>query len=883
MRGRFLARLRAWFHPDRVEREIDEELRFHLDRQIEDFVRAGMTPAAARAAALRAFGGLEPSKEACRDARGLRLLNELRQDARYAARMLRKNATLTAVVTLTLAISIGGNTALFSVVDAVLLKPLGFPEADRLVMIGQRTESHPQRAVSLPDFLDWQARQQTFDDMAAGIVIGGVLTGGGDPERVFGRAVTRNFFSTLGAPLALGRTFTGDEDQPGGARAIILSYPLWQRRYGGDPTVIGRAVGYNAESHTVIGIAPKDFDYYGRSNLNNDIFLPLGHLAGQPYMQQRDSHPLLAVGRMKRGVTIDTAHADLAAIQAALEAEHPATNKGVGVRTQSLLNDYVGDVRLALSVLMGASCLLLTIACVNVANLLLARASTRRQEIAVRLAVGAGRGRIVRQLLTESLLLAAIGGAAGLGLAWAATGWIVRLAPVALPRVEETTLDWRIAAFAAAVTIVTGLAFGIAPAVQTADVQLQQLMRAGGRGIAGIGSRLRAALVAAEIALCVALLIGTGLLLRSFDQLRRLDPGFQPERVVTMRLRLPDARYRDRQHVLAVLENVLARVSALPGVESAALTTGVPLGRSSLTRFTLPGLEPSTPDRAPLAVTQSVSEAYHRTFGVALRAGRYFTAADRAGSADVAIVDTQFARTYFPGTDPSGAIGRRVNLAGRWREIVGVVSHVNHRLEEPPSVQIYVPFAQAEPGWQLEVGRAMDIAVKSATAPDTIVAAVRKEMQAIDREAPLSHITTMTGAVSRAMAPRVFNLVLLALFAGSALLLCVVGIYGVISYSVAQRTSEIGMRMTLGAQRSDVLTLVLTEGLRMAAAGVAAGVFGALLLGRLVEGLLFGVRPADPVTYAAVVLILIVVAALASFIPARRATTMDLVSAVRGD
>jgi putative ABC transport system permease protein len=408
-------------------------------------------------------------------------------------------------------------------------------------------------------------------------------------------------------------------------------------------------------------------------------------------------------------------------------------------------------------------------------------------------------------------------------------------------------------------------------------------MRAGGRGITGIGSRLRAALIVAEIALCVALLIGTGLLLRSFDQLRRLDPGFQPERVVTMRLRLPDARYRDRQQVLTVLDNVLARVSALPGVESAALTTGVPLGRSSLTRSTLPGLEASTPDRAPVALTQSVSEGYHRTFGIALRAGRYFTPADRAGSAGVAIVDAQFARTYFPGMAPSAAIGRRVNLAGRWREIVGVVSHITHRLEEQPGVQIYVPFAQAEPGWQLEVGRAMDLAVKSATAPDAVVAAVRKEMQAIDREAPLSHVTTMTGAVSRGMAPRVFNLVLLAMFAGAALLLCVVGIYGVISYSVAQRTSEIGVRMTLGAQRSDVLRLVLTEGLRMAAAGVATGVAGALLLGRVVEGLLFGVRPADPVTYVAVVLTLIVVSALASFIPARRATTMDLVSALRGN
>jgi putative ABC transport system permease protein len=882
MRIRALARLRAWFRPDRIEREIDEELRFHLDRQIEDFVRDGMAPEAARAAALRAFGGLEPSREACRDARGLRLLTELRQDLRYAVRMLRKNATLTAVVTLTLAVSIGGNTALFSVVDAVLLKPLGFPEADRLVAIGERTEAHPRRAVSFPNFRDWQARQTTFDDLAAGIIIGGVLTGGGDPERVFGRAVTPNFFTTLGAPLALGRAFTADEDQPAGARAIILSYALWQRRYGADPAVVGRVVGYNAESHTVVGIAPKDFDYYGRANLDNDIFLPIGHLAGESFMQKRESHPVMVVGRMKPRVTLETARADLEAIAAALGVEHPAANRGVHVRMQSLLDDYVGNARLALSVLLGASCLLLTIACVNVANLLLARASARRQEIAVRLALGAGRGRIVRQLLTESLLLSAIGGVAGVILASVATGWIVHLAPAALPRVQEVALDWRVIAFGAVVTVLTGLAFGIAPAVQTTGVELQQVMRAGGRGIAGIGARLRAALVVAEIAVCVALLIGTGLLLRSFDQVRRVDPGFQPERVVTMRLRLPDARYRDRQQVRTVLQDVLDRVSALPGIESAAITTGVPFGRAGLERFAVPGLESSTPDRLPLAQTQWVSEGYHRTFGIPLRAGRYFTAADRAGSADVVIVDERFARTHFPGTNPSAALGQRVTLADRGREIVGVVSHITHRLEEQPIAQIYGPFEQMTPARQLDYGRAMDLAVKSATEPDAIVAAVRKEMQAIDREAPLSHITTMTGAVERAMAPRLFNLVLLALFAGAALLLCVVGIYGVISYSVAQRTSEIGVRLTLGAQRSDVLRLVLREGLRMAAAGVALGVLGALLLGRLVEGLLFGIRPADPVTYGAVVVVVILVAALASYIPARRATALDLVSALRG-
>jgi predicted permease len=881
-----LARVRAVLRSRHAEEDLDEELRYHLDRQIAEFVRDGMTPAAARAAALRAFGGLEPSREQCRDARGGRWAAELGQDLRYAVRILRKSATLTIVVTVTLAVSVGGTTALFSVVDAVLLKPMGFPEADRLVAIGQQTQVRPEQPVSFPDYLDWQARQRSFDGLAAWIVMGGVLTGGGDPERVFGRAVTGNFFSTLGAPLHLGRSFTADEDRPGGARAIVLGYALWQRRYGGDPAMVGRPVVYNGDSYTVVGVLPAAFDYYGRANLNNDFFLPIGHLAAQPYMRRRADHPVNVIGRMKRDVTLKAARADLAAIAASLEAEHPATNKGVGVRIRSLLDDYVGDVRLALSVLLGASALLLTVACVNVANLLLARASTRGQEIAVRLALGARRGRIIRQLLSESLLLSAVGGVCGLFLAWLATGWIARVAPAGLPRVEEVVLDWRVVAFAAAVTMATGLAFGIAPALRTADVRLHQVMRAAGRGSTGMGSRLRAVLVAVQIAVCVALLIGAGLLLRSFDQLRRVDPGFRPEHAVAMRLRLPDARYADRRQVLAVLDGAIGRISAIPGVESAALTTGVPLGRTSLERFVVPGLDVTTPDRMPVAQTQWVGDGYHRTLGIPLRAGRAFTPADREGTVRVAIVDETFARAYFSGSDPAAAIGGRLRIEDEgegWREIVGVAAHVAHGgPDEVPRVQIYAPFQQAAPGWQLEIGRAIDIVVRSGVAPETVVSAIRKEIQAIDRDLPLSHVTTMTGALSRAMAPRVFNLVLLVMFASAALLLCVVGIYGVISYSIAQRTAEIGVRMTLGAQASDVMRLVLREGLRMAGAGVAAGVAAALLLGRLVEGLLYGVRPGDPATYVVVVAILIAVAAIASYIPARRATRLDLVAALRG-
>ena len=882
--GRRLAALFRW---NAAERDMDDELRDHVERQMEAFIRAGMTAADARRAALREFGGFEQSKEACRDARGLRGLQDLRQDVRYAARMLRTHAGLTVVVMATLGVGIGATTSLFSVVDTVLLKPLPYPRAADLVVIKESTEARPERSVAFPDFLDLKARQSTFDGMSAVMIIGGILSGDADAERVFGRAVTRDFFTTLGATLQLGRTFTEDEDQPGGARVLVLSYPLWQRRYGGDPGVVGRAVHYNGEPHTIVGVLPATFDYYGRTNANNDIFLPLGQFRALSYMTRRDSFPVLAIGRIKPGVSFEQARADLAAIGHALAVEYPASNTGVGVLVRPLLEDYVGDMRLTLMVLLGASGLVLTIACVNVANLLLARGSTRRQEIAVRLALGAGRGRIVRQVLTESLLLSLIGGAMGLFLAWTATQALVNFAPASLPRIEEVALDWRVAAVAAGITMITGIAFGLAPAVQTTDLQLQDVMRLGARSVAGTGHVLRHSLVVGQVALCVALLIGTGLLLRSFARVVAVDPGYQPQNVVSMRLRLPDARYRTREQVLPVLDDVRRRIAAMPGVEFASLTTGVPLGRSNNPAFAVAGRPAAPADRAPLALTQWVSADYHRTFGITLLAGRYFESADREGAADVAIVDDEFVRRHLPDRDVAGAVGGRVRILGDrqpWREIVGVVRHIRHAaLDERPQAQLYVPFAQAEPAWQLEVGRAMDIAIRSAIEPDAMVAAVRKEIQSFDRDLPLSHVTTMEGAIERSVAPRLFNLVLLGAFGAAALLLCVVGIYGLVSYSVAQRTREIGVRLALGAQRRGIMRLVIGGGMRLVLVGVMAGVAGAVVLGRVMEGLLYGVSPRDPLTIAVVAGLLTVVAMLASYLPARRVTAVDVVATLRAD
>jgi predicted permease len=883
---RLLRRLRTAFGSSRSEHDLREELEFYIERQAAEFVRDGLSPPEARAAALRAFGGVEQAKEECRDARGLRFIREARQDLRYAGRMLRRERGLTLVVMVTLAVGIGANTALFSVVDAVLLKPLPFPDAGQLVILKEQTASRPNRAVAFPDFLDWRARLTTFEDISAALIIGGVLSGdGSDAERVFGRAVTKEFFATLGTPLQLGRTFTAEEDQPGGARVIVLSHAIWQRRYGGDTDVVGRATNYNGESYTIVGILPRTFDFYGQANANNDIFVPLGRLRSQSYMQTRDNHPVSVVGRMKPGVPIERARADLTAIAASLEEEHPATNRGVGATVTPLLEDYVGDMRLALSVLLGASWLLLIIACVNVANLLLARASARRQEIAVRLALGARRARVVRQLLTESLLLSSLGGALGLFLAWIASSWLSQSAPVALSRMEEVVLDWRVVVFGAATTTITGLAFGLAPAMQTSGVDLQQAMRSSGRAIAGTGRRLREALVVGQVVLCVALLIATGLLVRSFQRLVTIDPGYDAANVVSMRLRLPDARYRTREHVLPVLDDVLRRVASIPGVDSVCLTTGVPLGRRNDQPFIPPGQAAERRDRAPLVLTQWVSADYHRTFGIGLLAGRRFTPADGRDSQPVAIVDDEFVRRYLPGRELPQAIGERIHLFAEGatsREIVGVVRHIRHsRLDEDARAELYVPFEQTEPEWQLEVGRAMDIAFRSPTSPDAIVSAIRAKIRELDPELPLSHVTTLESALERSMGGQLFNVVLLSLFGTAALLLCVVGIYGVVSYSVAQRTREIGVRMTLGAPPVEVIRMMMGRGLKLVLIGIAAGTVAALVLGQAVEGLLFGIRARDPVTFIVVMLLLAVVAAVASYLPARRAASLDLTSALR--
>jgi putative ABC transport system permease protein len=883
---RLAARARALFHPAGAERDLNEELQGHLERHVEELIAQGLPIDAARVEARRAFGGLAQAEEACRDARGVRALAELSQDLRYGIRMMRRAPGATFVIIVTLGVAIGANVAIFSLFNAVLLKALPLPHPDRLVVITEETPTVHGGAVSYPDFLDWRARQTMFEHLAISMVIGGVLTGDGNPERVFGRAVSADFFSTLGSALALGRTFTEAEDRPGGDRAIIISYPLWLRHYHGDPTIVGRAVQYNGEPYTMVGVLPPRFDYYGSANANNDIFVALGKLADQSYLQKRDSHPgLVAIGRLKSGVRITEANADLARIAASLSTEYPSTNANVGVAVRSLLDDYVGDVRQTLWVLLASAVFVLTIACANVANLLLARSAARTREVAMRLALGAGRQRIVRQLLTESLLLACVGGALGILLGWWGRTTLATIAARTLPRMDEVALDWRVVGFTVGATALAAVFFGLLPAWQATRVDVQPALKDGSRSIVPGGHVLRDALVIAQIALSVALLVAAGLLLRSFTHLVRVDPGYDARGVLTLRLRLPDASYRDGDRVAATLDEMLARVETLAGVDRACLTTGVPFGRAFPDPFELDGRPAPSGDRAPLAWTQWVTAGYFDTLRIGLVAGRTFSAADREHAPLVALIDEDFARAEFAGRGPAEIIGQRIRFPrtdDRWRTIVGIVRHVRHNaLDEPSHAQAYGPYDQLAPAWKTEIGRAMDAAVRSSLDPATVAESIKAEVHAVAPDVALSHVRTLHEATSLSIAPRVLNLSLVGLFSAAALLLCLVGVYGMMSHSVAARTREIGVRLALGAAPRGVLTAVVVRGIRLAAVGAVMGIVLAAILGQSLQAMLYSVKPRDPLTFAMVAALLVIVAAAGSYVPALRAMRVDPLAALR--
>ena len=805
-------------------------------------------------------------------------MQTLWQDLRYGARMLARRPGFTSVAVITLALGIGANSTIFSVVQAVLIRPLPYRDADRLVWVSEvDLAKGGESSVAPPTFLEWQTSQQSFDAIAAFSESSFVFTGQGDPERLKSASVSAAFFPTLGAQPILGRNFTEEEDRVGGRPVTILSNALWHRRFNADPKIIGSAVTLENKSYEVVGVAPPGFRMPANAE-TSDVMLWTPLLPGIPEAQSlRGAHYLPVIGRLKAGSTPEQAEADLNAIDKHI-AQSDSSYAGYGARVVSLLRYTTGDVNQALLILFVAVSFVLLIACVNVANLMLAQATVRRREVAVRLALGASRGRLIRQLLTESMILAVLGGAMGLLLA----GWAIDLlpvfAPTRLPRAHEIGLDGGVIAFTALATLVTGVLFGLAPALQSTRVEFGSALKSGNTNLT-LGphrNRLLHSLVIAEVALTSVLLVGAGLMLTSFAHLLRVDPGFSPKRVTTFQFGLPPLKYPDANRQKAFYQDLVARVRALPGTRAAGGSLSLPVNRQSMTSPLIIEGEPETRSSGSNAVQYTTLLGdYFSAMGIPVLQGRSFAEQDDAQSARVIIINDALARRYFPGESP---IGKKIGIYfknGRQREVIGVVGDARHSgldKESPP--QVYVPFDQ-------NPSQYLNLVVHSDAQSGPLAAAVREVVRSIDKDQPIDRITTMPELLSQSVAQPRFYTGLLTSFAILAFALAALGIYGVISYSVTQRMHELGIRIALGAAKRDVLKLVLGKGMVLTLIGLAIGLGGSLALTRLMSGLLFGVSPTDPTTFALAALLLTGVALAACYVPARRATRVDPMVALR--
>jgi putative ABC transport system permease protein len=801
------------------------------------------------------------------------------QDIRYGARMLTRSPGFTTVAVLTLALGIGANTAIFSVINAVLLRALPYEEADRLVFLTEWSEQVPQMSFSVANLKDVRDQSTSFESLVGYNGTSFILsTEGAEAERLSGRQVSSGLFPTLRKAPVLGRAFTADDDKPGAEPVAILSEGYWERRFGRDPGMVGRHLVLSGEPFTVVGIMPKTVHGSWKTI---DVYTPLLRLEDKIGGEKnRGNHPgIYVIGRLKPGITVDRARTEVKAIATRLAEQHPSNNARQSMTLETLHQSYVGDLRPALLLLLGAVAFVLFIACGNVANLLLSRAAGRQKEIAVRRALGAPRARIFRQLLTESVLLAALGAIFGTLLAfWGVRGLVASL-PANVPRADEIRVDGVVLAFTGALAVFTGLLFGIAPAWKISSGGVQGALREEGRGTVGPAHhRLRNTLVVAEIALALILLVGAGLLVRSFVRVLAADAGFRADGVLTASLPLPQARFPEEANRAAFVRAVVERVKTVPGVEvsSAAL----PLLGGWQSSFTLEGRPEPPPGQLPSADITRVTPDYFKAMGVRVQEGRVFTDRDTAEAPPVAMVDETFVRAHFPGESP---LGKRFRFGRsgpedkdvKWMEIVGVVSHVkNYGVDQDSRVEIYLPY------YQSPVGN-ITLLVRGQTDPAALSASVRQAVKAVDPEVPLFAVRTLTEIVSDRTAQRRLAVMLITVFAAVALLLAAVGIYGVMSYAVAQRTQEIGIRMALGAERRDILRMVLRHGSLMAAAGVGLGLTVALGLARLITSLLFLVSATAPATFSVVPVVLIAVALLACYIPARRATRVDPLVALR--
>jgi predicted permease len=883
-------RLLFYLRRDRFDRELEEEMRFHLEMKVEENLAAGRSPDEARYAAQRQFGNQTLLREGSRDMWAVRSIETLFQDLRYGARTLLKNPGFTAVAVLTLALGIGANTAIFSVINAVLLQPLPYPDSGRLAMVWQKYTKRGWGLVqvSYPNFAAIREQSQVFENVAATSYDWFNLTAdGGPPERLIGMRVSASLFGVLAVSPLIGRPIM-EEDMTGEQRVVILSHGLWQRRFGSNAGITENSITLNGEVYTVVGVMPPEFQYPPPFTVTMlsmpitwpkaDLWVPLARDASQKFPGHRNLH---LIGRLKPGVSPEQAQVEMNTIGARLEQQYPGYNTGMELSLTTLYEQVVGSVRQALWVLFGVVGFILLIACSNVASMLLARVSGRRKELGVRLAVGASRLRLIRQLLTEFVMLATVGGALGLLLAYLGCKLLIAVNPDKLPRTAEIELNWYALGFTAAVTLLTGIIFGLIPAFTASKLDLTESLKEEGRSAGGgiSGGKSRRLLVVAEVALSLVLLIGAGLMIRSLVRMLAIDPGFKPERLLTLRLSLSSADYDDRQRQIGFYQQLMQRIERLPGVEAVAAINTLPMngdiGNSSFNIEGRPSLQTRLNNEQPTnAAHRVVSHDYFRMLGIPLERGRTFTAGDAAGTQGVAIINRTAARVFWPNEDP---LGKRVGPSGvpNWLTIVGVIEDVRHAaLGVEPQAEIYWTYPQYP-------ARRIDLLIRTTTDPLSLAGVVRNEIWAIDKTLPISDVRTMDELLSASVAlPRFYSL-LLTIFAAVALLLATVGIYGVISYAINQRTHEIGIRMALGACPRDVLSMIISQGMKLVLAGIGIGLVGALALTRLMKNLLFGVSATDPLTFIVIALILAFVALLACWIPARRAAKVDPITALR--
>ncbi len=800
-------------------------------------------------------------------------METLIKDTRYAFRSLLKHPGFTAIAVLTLALGIGANSAMFSTVNAVLLRPLAYPDADRIVLLEgiNPAAGITQSNMSIPDFADWQAQSQSFEQLAGFVSGGSLLTRGDETERVRSSGVTADFFPLFRTGAINGRTLQAADMANDGAPVVVLSFALWQRHFGGDPKAIGSSVTLAGKSRTIVGVMPAGFDYPSES----ELWVPYPFDAAA---ERRDNRFFSVVARLKQGVPVAQAQAELHTINQRLAQTYVETNSGWTVHVINLQERMVGSMRKSLLVLLGAVAFVLLIACANVANLLLARATGRQKEIALRAALGASRFRVIRQLLTESLLLSVIGGTLGLMISIWLTRLLISLSPPNTPRFDEIKPDAWVFAFTLGLTVVTGIIFGLAPALQASRVDLTGSLKETGRSSGGSRSkRLRSLLMVAEIAFSFMLLVGAGLLIKSFARLREVSPGFTPENVLTMRVPLLPAKYQEGAPRVQLLQQILDRVKGLPGVQSTGAVLSLPMGGDTFNvgRSYIREGRPMTPEESANAAYLVATSDYFQTLQIPVIAGRPFNQQDNDKAVKVLIVNETMARALWPGESP---LGRRITI---WRdekfarEIVGVVGDTRASLDTEAGPQMYVPYAQ-DSGWG-----SMSLVVRTSGDPLNTAAGARSEIRSIDKGIPIFNVKTMNDVLTTSVGQQRLSMVLFSAFAAVALLLAMIGIYGVTAYHVSQRTQEIGIRLALGAQVGDVLKLVLKDGLGLAVIGVAVGLAGAFALTRLMTSLLFAVKPTDAATFVVVAVCLLVTALLACYIPARRATKVDPLVALR--